>query len=77
VNDDPKTVRTWLRRIGLALLSGSEDLSIGHIAFVSLALGGLAWTTLGDLPAGDYVGAIAAGSGLLAVGHGIRHRRRP
>jgi hypothetical protein len=52
------------------------DLPIGHVAFVLLAVGGLAWTHWGALSPGDYVGAIAAASGLLAVGHGIRHRPR-
>ena len=62
-------LRHWLFEIA--------DLPIGHVAFVALALGGLAWTHWGSLQAGEYVGAVAAASGLLAVGHGIRHHRRP
>ena len=57
----------------LALVS---DLPLGHLTFIGLVLGGLLWTLCGDLPSGDYVGAVAAASGLLAVGHGIRHHGR-
>jgi hypothetical protein len=55
----------------------AADLPIGHVAFVVLGLGGLAWTLVGNLPPGDYIGAVGAASGLLAVGHGIRHHQRP
>jgi hypothetical protein len=54
------------------------DLPWGVLAFLLLVVGGLVWT-LGwsqDLSAGDYLAAVGTGSGLLAVGHGIRTRGR-
>jgi hypothetical protein len=78
MSDDPVTGGTSLRWIRFRqCVMDAADLPIGHLAFVLLALGGLAWTRWGALSPGDYVGAVAAGSGLLAVGHGIRHHRRP
>lgn len=78
MNDEPGIETTSRRWIGpRQLLMDAADLPIGHVAFVLLAVGGLGWTQLGELSAGDYVGAVAAASGLLAVGHGIRHHRRP
>jgi hypothetical protein len=77
VNDRGTRRANWRWIRPRQLLMDAADLPIGHLAFVLLALGGLAWTHWGELSAGDYVGAVAAGSGLLAVGHGIRHHRRP
>jgi hypothetical protein len=46
------------------------------LVFVLLACGGLLWTVFSaELKPGDYLAAVATGSGLLAVGHGIRTRR--
>lgn len=53
------------------------DLPLGHIAFLVIAIVGFYWAHKGRLDKGDYIGAVAAASGLLAVGHGIRHHRRP
>jgi hypothetical protein len=52
------------------------DVPWGVAVFLLLAIGGLAWTICGHLTDGDYMGAVASGSGLLAVGHGIRTRGR-
>jgi hypothetical protein len=64
--------RLQLRQIAM----DAADLPIGHVAFVLLAVGGLIWALFGELPPGSYIGGVAAASGLLAVGHGIRHQRR-
>ena len=48
----------------------------GFIVFGAVAIGGLVWTLHAPdtLPAGDYLGAVGAGAGLLSIGHGIlRH----
>jgi hypothetical protein len=50
---------------------------LGHIAFVGLAIGGLAWEIWGSLTPGEYVGSVAGAAGLVAVGHGIRHHGKP
>jgi hypothetical protein len=52
------------------------DVPWGLLIFAFVALGGLLWALLGSLQPGDYLSAIGAGSGLLAVGHGIRTRSR-
>jgi hypothetical protein len=64
--------RLQLRQIAM----DAADLPIGHVAFVLLAVGGLFWALFGELSAEGYIGGVAAASGLLAVGHGIRHQRR-
>jgi hypothetical protein len=60
-----------------ALLPEFADLPLGHIVFVLIAVGGLAWIRWGTLKPSEYFGAVSAASGLVAVGHGIRHHRRP
>jgi hypothetical protein len=54
----------------------AADLPWGVIVFLLIALGGLIWTLSrpGSLPPGDYLMAVGSGSGLLAIGHGIRSR---
>jgi hypothetical protein len=52
------------------------DLPWGVFVFILLAIGGFVCTVLGHLDVGTYMGALASGSGLLAVGHGIRTRGR-
>jgi hypothetical protein len=51
----------------------------GHIAFIAIAIGGLIWTLKDPSGLGhdDYIEAVAAASGLVAVGHGIRRHREP
>jgi hypothetical protein len=63
---------TWER----ALDRFVADLPWGVIVFLLITLGGLIWTlsTPGSLPPGDYLAAVGSGSGLLAIGHGIRSR---
>jgi hypothetical protein len=53
------------------------DLPLGHIAFLVIAVGGFYAAVWGALDGEAYIGAVAAASGLVAVGHGIRHQRRP
>ncbi len=52
------------------------DLPWGVIAFAAMAIGGLVWTLHdpASLSASDYLTAVGTGSGLLAIGHGIRTR---
>jgi hypothetical protein len=52
------------------------DLPWGVVVFLVLAIGGLVWTITGGLTADAYMAAVATGSGLLAVGHGVRTRGR-
>jgi hypothetical protein len=74
-NNDHKRLEwidTFLERV-------FADLPWGVIAFGAIAIGGLYWT-LHDptgLKHGDYLTAVGSGSGLLAIGHGIRSRRGP
>jgi hypothetical protein len=50
------------------------DLPWGVLIFGVVSIGGLVWALFGSLPPGDYLAAVGAGSGLLAIGHGIRSR---
>ena len=66
---DKTTFERWLER-------WAAELPIGVIVFVVLAVGGFLWTLFSEeLKPDAYLAAVATGSGLLAVGHGIRTRR--
>lgn len=59
----------WFDRI-------AGDLPWGVLIFAAVAVGGLVWSLSGQLDPGAYLAAVASGSGLLAVGHGIRTHAR-
>jgi hypothetical protein len=68
--DGREGIRPWEREVDRFV----ADLPWGVFAFLLIALGGLIWT-LGwpdSLSPGDYLKAVGGGSGLLAIGHGIR-----
>jgi len=52
------------------------DLPWGVVVFLVLAIGGLVATLTRHVTGDAYIAAVASGSGLLAVGHGIRTRGR-
>jgi hypothetical protein len=54
-------------------LSGASSLSIGHVAFAFLVVGGIVGMFVHKVTGDGYLAAIAGASGLLAVGHVIRH----
>jgi hypothetical protein len=51
------------------------DLPWGVLIFAAVAVLGLVWVAQGNLDHNDYLTAVGGGSGLLAIGHGIRTRR--
>ena len=51
------------------------DLPWGVFVFAIVSIGGLFWSLCGRLSPGAYLTAVGSGSGLLAIGHGIRTRR--
>lgn len=58
----------------LDFLSGaSPSVSIGHVAFTLLVVGGIVGMAVHKVTGDGYLAAIAGASGLLAVGHVIRH----
>lgn len=59
----------WFDRI-------AGDLPWGVLIFAAVAVGGLVWSLAGSLDPGDYLAAVGSGSGLLAIGHGIRTHAR-
>ena len=71
-------MRSGLRRFA-AWVRRDEFLDVpwGVYIFLIVAVGGLIWTFASkELKAGDYLGAVSGGAGLLAVGHGIRQHGR-
>jgi hypothetical protein len=64
--------------VGFSKLAEVMEFFLGPCLFLVLVVGGYVavvkeWH---GLTIGDYLGAIGAGSGLLAVGHGIHHASR-
>ena len=64
------------RPISKWLDAGAWAVPWGVITFLLLAIGGLVAVLVTPYEFKDYLPGIAAGSGLLGVGHGIRGHRR-
>jgi hypothetical protein len=62
-----------MEKLGSFLIGENSRWSFAHFTFIVLAIFGLVAAFIHWVPPGDYIGAVAAASGLAVVGHGIRH----